>query len=87
MRQFFLSMSLCLFLIAGWLPAARACINDREVGPAEREFKSNYMENAAPESTPRYRPSEEHQGTPLALMGLGAALFVGAVVTNVKKPQ
>lgn len=87
MRQFFRSISLCLLLVAGWLPAARACINDREVGAAEREFKSNYMEKAAPESTPSYQPSEEHQGTPLALMGLGAALFVGAVVTSVKKPQ
>jgi hypothetical protein len=76
-----------LLLLAAVATPVRACINDREVERAEREFKSQYLE-LAPASEP-LSPSPG-QMMPIALLGGGAVMLVGATLTIVKprgRPQ
>jgi hypothetical protein len=67
------------------LPAA-ACINDREVGPKEREFKSHYQDNQ-PGTIPvqEISPATEQKLAPYAVLGAGSLLLAGAVVACVRK--
>jgi hypothetical protein len=66
----------CLALI-GFANPADACINDVELPNHEREFRSQYLGQASLAST------SSDPGRPLSdglLIGVGAALFSGAVV-------
>jgi hypothetical protein len=75
MKQLFPRIALGLLLAGAWVPTARACINDREVNAAEREFKSSYQDRSTPAPSPY-----PHEGpvTPLALMGIGGSLLVSS---------
>jgi hypothetical protein len=75
MSRLFFGLAALLSLSAFGTPV-RACINDREVAQAEREFKSQYMQPA-----PSYNPSSqppEGRGMSLALLGGGTVLLLGA---------
>ncbi len=82
MRRFpfgFLAAAVLVGLCA--LPA-RACINDREVNNAEREFKSHYVDPTPAESSPPAGPVTS-AGEQLKFYGpltLGGLLLVGAFV-------
>lgn len=75
----FFSLVAVLFLSA----VASACMNDRETVPAEREFKSNYMDQK-----PQMQPAPAPDGSPTIIEKLivdggiwsGAFLLVGACV-------
>src|SRR5438874_1669804 len=69
-----------LGLLAVALPA-RACINDREVTRAEREFKSQYLQPTP--ATPPTSETAPAQGADFsaAYWGGGAVLLLGATVT------
>jgi hypothetical protein len=77
-----LLLGLCaLMLLAAAARPARACINDREVIRAEREFKSQYLETA-PATEPSSKPSDtQESAVPVAFLGGGAALLLGAMAS------
>lgn len=79
----FLLFSLVSALVMAWssLPA-RACINDREVNNAEREFKSQYQEKPVSEPTAPFSssPSATDSFKEYGPLALGSALLVGAMV-------
>jgi hypothetical protein len=79
MRRLLVGLS-ALFLLAA-APAARACINDREITRAEREFKSQYLQTTPGTASPS-EPAPA-QGTDLsaAYLAGGAVLLLGATVT------
>ena len=80
MRRLVPGLSALVLLAAAALPA-RACINDREVNRAEREFKSQYRQTA-PTTQPAPSPSGTQESTlPLAFLGGGAVLLLGATAT------
>ena len=70
MRRYLASIA-CLFALCG---IASACLNDSELPGHEREFRSSYKREVAPE------PQQEspHIGTPLVLYGTGGGLLAGA---------
>jgi len=78
MRHVVVGLFAVLLLTA--LPwAARACINDREIERSEREFKSLYQQPAA---APTAEPAPpQGQGLPLAFLGGGAVLLLGATLS------
>lgn len=82
MRRVLLCSLLSGLMIVLSSQCAHACINDREVNNAEREFKSQYQESPAsdpsvPVSSPPSASDSLKEYGPLAL---GGALFVGAMV-------
>jgi hypothetical protein len=84
MRQLLLSaLATIFFLMLAVLPA-RACLNDREIIQAEREFKSNYQEpKETPTPTPEYQELVNRDwwlfwGT----SGTGGFLMLGAAVVG-----
>jgi hypothetical protein len=86
MRRLVPGLSILMVLAAAALPA-RACINDREVTRAEREFNSQYRQ-----TVPATQPAPGSSGTqekalPIAYLGSGAALLLGATATvlNLRK--
>jgi hypothetical protein len=80
MDRLILGLSAFILLAAAALPA-RACINDREVIRAEREFKSQYLQRA-PVTQPAPDPSGTLETTlPMALPGGGGVLLLGATAT------
>ena len=85
MRLILTSLSALLVLVATACPA-KACINDREVNKAEREFKSSYM-TPPPTGEPVYEsPPEQNQGfTLMSYTGLG--LLVCATVITWRRPS
>jgi hypothetical protein len=80
MRRVILGLSALLLLSA----TASACVNDREVNRAEREFKSQYEQPAPPATSD---PGPQDQAMPIAFLGGGAFLLLGATVTvlNLRK--
>ena len=72
--------------------SARACINDREVGNAEREFKSSYNYKTAPSPSPIPDTSETSTAGRLIVYGgmsTGILLLLGAgllCLTKTRKP-
>jgi hypothetical protein len=67
-----------LLVLAFGVSPLRACINDRAVKQAEREFKSQYHEEVL-ESDSYARPSSSWgQVTSATFFGGGAVLMVGA---------
>jgi len=84
--RFLLSILTVSFLMICAIPA-RACINDREVGKAEREFKSSYMSDTPTGQPANYDPSPDGDAmTPMAILGTGAMLLVGATLVSLKRP-
>jgi len=82
MRRF-LCFSAAIFCLSVCTSSAAACINDREVGNAEREFKSNYLEKpAGPVSPGETGPAE--QGGTLA-MGTGGVLLAAALMVGLAR--
>jgi hypothetical protein len=81
MRRF-LTSALAAIVLAG---VASACINDSELPGHEREFRSTYNRQAAPEP-PKETPYIPAKSVPIALFGGGGLLMVGAVVFAVRKP-
>jgi hypothetical protein len=80
MRRLVTGLSALMLLAAAALPAP-ACINDREVNRAEREFKSQYRQTV-PTTQPAPAPSgTQEKALPLAVLGGGAVLLLGAVST------
>ena len=81
------SAFLCLLCTAFVTSAARACINDREIDNAEREFKSSYETSPdydtppAPDSV----TSADGRVTRNVALGLGGALFLGAGALTFKR--
>jgi hypothetical protein len=69
---------LCLGLFA---PAATACINDRESEKAEKEFKSRYIDQQKPDTTPTTTP--ENRLLTVSATAVGAVLLIGAVTITV----
>lgn len=63
---------------------ASACINDREIDNAEREFKSSYPDAVVPEVPPE---SVQPPGYDRFVVGgLGALLLAGAMVVATRRP-
>jgi hypothetical protein len=80
MGRLILRLSALMLLAVAALPA-RACINDREVNRAEREFKSQYLQTA-PETQPAPDPSgTQETALPIAFLGGGGVLLLGATAT------
>jgi hypothetical protein len=86
MARHILGLAALLVLGVGALPA-RACINDREIGRAEREFKSQYLQQA-----PAYDPNVETalaQGPVASIIffGAGAVLLLGSTLSALTLPN
>jgi hypothetical protein len=88
MVRFLVGMPAFLLLAAFALPT-RACINDREVDRAEREFKSQYLQTPAPN-----QPAPDPYGTwertlPTAFLGSGVLLLgaTAVVLSPRKRPR
>jgi hypothetical protein len=86
MGRLILELTALMLLGAAALPA-QACINDREVNRAEREFKSQYLQTA-----PAIQPAPDTSGIqervlPVAFLGSGGVLLLGATATvlNLRK--
>jgi hypothetical protein len=82
--SFFRSLGACVCVLYAASSAA-ACINDRESDKAEKEFKSRYIEQQAPGSSPTSSPSnhEENRLVSVGATVVGASLLVGAVTITV----
>jgi hypothetical protein len=85
MRHFLSSGFLSGILFVLFAGHASACIWDREVTNAEREFKSHYnpgyLEQPAIEST---EPLKNHL---LTYGAAGSLLLIGSVVVTLKRPN
>ncbi|HEY7159449.1 MAG TPA: hypothetical protein VH575_36220 [Gemmataceae bacterium] len=82
MRRFLLCSLVSGLVVTMSSLSARACINDREVNNAEREFKSQYQEkpvSESPASEPS-PPSTSDQFKEYGPLALGGVLLVGAMV-------
>lgn len=80
MGRLILELTALMLLGATALPA-QACINDREVNRAEREFKSQYLK-PAPATQPAPDPSGiQGQALPITFLGSGGLLLLGAMAT------
>jgi hypothetical protein len=65
------------FILAQGAVPAYACINDREVARAEREFKSQYQQ-PVPTLDSYSEPSSPGRVTSVIFFGSGTALLLGA---------
>jgi hypothetical protein len=86
MGRLILELTALMLLGAAALPT-QACINDREVNRAEREFKSQYLQTA-PVAKPAPDPSDIHErALPIAFLSSGGVLLLGATATvlNMRK--
>jgi hypothetical protein len=84
MGRLLFGLSALMLLVAFALPA-QACINDRDVNRAEREFKSQYLQ-PAPATQPVRDPSGPWENAlPIAFLG-GGVLLLGAT-TMVLNPR
>jgi hypothetical protein len=82
MRRFLFGLLTAAVLLGLCALPARACINDREVHNAEREFKSHYVDPTPSESVSPAEPVASTRN-PLKFYGpltLGGLLLVGAFV-------
>jgi hypothetical protein len=78
-------LTAAVFLGLCALPA-RACINDREVNNAEREFKSQYPDPTPAEVAPP-APSTSDEIKTYGPLALGGLLLVGAFVQTSLIPR
>ena len=89
MARFLLCLLVSGLLVAVSSLSARACINDREVNNAEREFKSQYQEMPsseplAPVPSPASTTDQLKEYGPLTL---GGALLIGAMVQGRRRSK
>lgn len=89
MRRFLVCSLLSGLAIAWSNLSVHACINDREVNNAEREFKSQYQEKPASEqpATDPSPPSALDSFKEFGPLALGGALLVGAMVQVRRKSK
>jgi hypothetical protein len=88
MRPIFAFLLICCCIAFVFATPASACINDREVGKAEREFKSSYMGNTPNGQTvPAESSPGEDSTKPIAFLSIGSVLLVGAFVVTLKRPK
>jgi hypothetical protein len=90
MRQSLQLLLVSLLVAAVCGGATQACINDREVGTTEREFKSQYNHKPAEPSAPAPETSDPANGSRLLVYGgmaAGALMLLGAGVLCVTKPR
>lgn len=78
-----LTLSTLLSVLALAAPAS-ACLWDREIDNAEREFKSSYPEAVVPEVPPESVQPPGYDR--FAVGGLGALLLGGAMVVATRRP-
>jgi hypothetical protein len=74
--------STCVTFVAAlvFVPVAAACINDRETVRTEQEFKSRYeMKSDSQDQRPEIKSPSDNPWRPIAMMGGGAGLLLGAV--------
>jgi hypothetical protein len=82
MRQL-LSFAVPVCSLALLTGSASACINDREVQNAEREFKSNYLETApSPVSPGESAPADSSSTLAVAA---GTILLAGAITLGITR--
>ncbi len=89
MRRFLLCSLLSGLVVVVSSLSARACINDREVNNAEREFKSQYQEKSAaepsaPVPSPALTSDQLKEYGPLAL---GGVLLIGAMMQGRRRSK
>jgi hypothetical protein len=83
MRQILTSLAVTLTFVG----ATNACINDSELPGHEREFRSSYQRQAAPEPQ-KYLPSFPAGSGPIALLGGGGGLLaLGIGLVALRKPS
>jgi hypothetical protein len=86
MRRFFVCfLSSALLAVVAALPA-RACINDREVDNAEREFKSQYADPPADVTPTTPAPSPGETLKFYGPLAMGGVFLVGAFVQFRRRP-
>ncbi len=79
---------LVLAVIAGMVPSASACLNDRELKTYEREFKSRYMDKSSePVSPGELRIPLADEGHRFTVALVGVMLLAGACVLGVTRPR
>jgi len=84
MRRIFLGL-LTLSLVAIHVSTATACLNDREVNNAEKEFKSRYIDQSPPQYQPQPQQDIKDQLMTYGGIGAGSALLLGAFVLGAIK--
>jgi LPXTG-motif cell wall-anchored protein len=86
MRKLFAGVLLAMLALTAFASSASACLNDREVGTSEREFKSSYIDQQGnePVSPGQSLPPGEN-GQPVAAIA-GLILLAGAGVLGLMKP-
>jgi hypothetical protein len=77
----FLSGLLVILLASG----AVACINDREVGNSEREFKSHYKTDYQEQPTIESPVPLKNQLLAYGATGMGSVLLLASVVVTLKR--
>lgn len=81
MFSLFVRLTVCVALLLCLALPAQACINDREVQNAEREFRSSYR--IGPIVSPGELTSPaNHPGALTVLLRTGQVLLVGALVVS-----
>ena len=78
MRGLLMGLLVSLLLL-GAAKQATACPNDREAYKIEKFFRSLYNNASEDEDDPEYSPGDD-RAKPLAFLGMGAVLLVGAGV-------
>ncbi len=87
MRRILLVLLVAVLALVVHVSTASACLNDREINKAEREFKSTY-DKAPP--APEYQPPPPDTGKEKLITlggGIGAGLLAGAVVIGLRRPR
>jgi hypothetical protein len=84
LRIILVSVCSALALLLSAAPAS-ACLNDREVERAEREFRSQYGTPASPEAPAPASDSSEEQVKLYAPLTIGGLLLVGAFVQTARQ--
>lgn len=78
------SLLLALFCLALVVAPASACINDREVIQAEKEFKSRYIEQTP---QPEYQPEPGTPSNLLVFGGAGSVMLLGALAIGLVRTR
>jgi hypothetical protein len=86
MRHPLAAICLSLTLLGAFALPTSACINDREVNTKQREFKSQYHEDA-PQYTPEplYSPSTTEKLLSFVAVAAGSVMLTSACVFCLKR--
>jgi hypothetical protein len=87
MRQILWGGFLSVAFLTVFAGVSSACIWDREVTSAEREFKSHYKNNYQQEPAIQSSEPLNNQLLGYARTVLGSALLLGSVVVTLRRPQ